>query len=86
MDKIIRAWKHETDGQGLSAGEQTVLPANLAEEIDLTDQELEAVYGAWGEDIENENDNTATSSSTSSATGGNASASTGAISVPIFSI
>ena len=89
MDKIIRAWKNENNRQDRSV-EQPVLSVDLAGELDLTDEELEAVYGAWGEDdfgdIDNINTNTATSSSTSSATGGNATASTGAISVPLVTI
>ena len=46
MSNIIRAWKDETYRQGLSTDEQGVLSANLAGEIELTDAELEAVYGA----------------------------------------
>ena len=86
MNNIVRAWKDETDGQGLPVEDQNMLSANLAGEIDLTDEELEAVYGAWDEDISNTNTDTATSYSTSSATGGTAAASTGAITVPFVSI
>ena len=90
MNNIVRAWKDETNRQGLSVEEQVVLPANLVGEIDLTDEELEAVYGAWSddgfEDISNVNRNTATSSSTSAATGGTATAFTGEISVPLVTV
>jgi mersacidin/lichenicidin family type 2 lantibiotic len=76
MNDIVRTWKDETNRQGLSVEEQAALPANPAGEINLTDEELEAVYGAWGswfdDDITNTNSNTATSSSTSSAFGGSA--------------
>lgn len=90
MNHIVRAWKDENNRQDLSGKEQVVLPVDLAGEIDLTDEELEAVYGAWSDDgfddIDNTNSNTATSSSISSATGGNATASTGAITVPLVTI
>jgi len=46
MSDIVRAWKDETYRQNLSVEEQGVLPANPVGEIDLTDEELEAVYGA----------------------------------------
>jgi mersacidin/lichenicidin family type 2 lantibiotic len=46
MNNIVRAWKDETYRQSLSAQEQAMLPANPAGEIELTDTELEAVYGA----------------------------------------
>jgi len=46
MSDIVRAWKDEAYRQNLSVEEQGVLPANPVGEIDLTDEELEAVYGA----------------------------------------
>src|SRR5436305_1046372 len=48
MNSIVRAWKDEAYRQSLSAQEQAILPANPAGEIELTDTELEAVYGARG--------------------------------------
>jgi mersacidin/lichenicidin family type 2 lantibiotic len=89
MNDIVRTWKDETNRQGFSVEEQAALPANPAGEIDLTDEELEAVYGAWGSwfdqgnSITNTNTNTATSGSISSATGGTATASGGLISISI---
>jgi mersacidin/lichenicidin family type 2 lantibiotic len=50
MSDIVRAWKDETYRQNLSVEEQGVLPANPVGEIDLTDEELEAVYGARRKD------------------------------------
>ena len=50
MNNIVRAWKDETYRQNLSVEEQGVLPANPVGEIDLTDEELEAVYGAHRKD------------------------------------
>jgi len=47
MNNIVRAWKDEIYRQSLSAQEQAMLPANPAGEIELTDAELEAVYGAY---------------------------------------
>lgn len=47
MSNIVRAWKDETYRQSLSVEEQVILPANPAGEVDLTDEELETVYGAW---------------------------------------
>ena len=48
MSNVIRAWKDEAYRQSLSAEEQALLPANPVGEIELTDADLEAVYGAWG--------------------------------------
>jgi mersacidin/lichenicidin family type 2 lantibiotic len=47
MNTIVRAWKDETYRQSLSVEEQTMLPANPAGEIELTDAALEGVHGAW---------------------------------------
>jgi len=49
MNNIVRAWKDAAYRQSLSAQEQAILPANPAGEIELTDVELEAVFGATGE-------------------------------------
>jgi len=46
MSDIVRAWKDESYHQSLSVEQQSMLPTNPAGEIDLTDAELEAVYGA----------------------------------------
>jgi len=46
MNNIVRAWKDETYRQSLSTEEQAMLPANPAGEIELTDAQLAAVYGA----------------------------------------
>jgi len=48
MNNIVRAWKDASYRQSLSAQEQAMLPANPAGEIELTDVELEAVFGADG--------------------------------------
>ena len=48
MNNVVRAWKDEAYCRSLSVEEQTLLPANPAGEIELTDAELEAV-GAWGQ-------------------------------------
>ena len=45
---IIRAWKDETYRQQLSGEEQALLPANPAGELQLSDAELQSVYGAQG--------------------------------------
>ena len=88
MNDTVHAGKDETYRQGLSVEGQAMLPANPAGEIDLTDEELEAVYGAWGSFFEddgvavaNKNTNTATSTSSANATGGSAS-----VSIPLLSI
>lgn len=47
MNDIVRAWKDESYRQSLSVEEQGLLPANPAGEIELTDTELETVYGAF---------------------------------------
>lgn len=46
MSEIVRAWKDETYRQNLSVEEQAMLPENPAGGFELTDAELEAVYGA----------------------------------------
>ena len=46
MSDIVRAWKDETYRQSLSVKEQGLLPTSPVGEIDLTDEELEAVYGS----------------------------------------
>ena len=50
MSDIVRAWKDAAYRQSLSAEEQVMLPENPAGGFELTDAELEAVYGAWGEE------------------------------------
>jgi len=50
MNNIVRAWKDAAYRQSLSAQEQAMLPANPAGEIELTDAELEAVFGAGERD------------------------------------
>ncbi len=42
---IVRAWKDEAYRQSLSAEERLALPENPVGEIELTDADLEAVYG-----------------------------------------
>ena len=42
---IVRAWKDEAYRQSLSEEELRALPENPAGEIELTDADLEAVYG-----------------------------------------
>ncbi|MFL5696917.1 MAG: mersacidin/lichenicidin family type 2 lantibiotic [Ktedonobacteraceae bacterium] len=42
---IIRAWKDEAYRQSLSEEERLALPENPVGEIELTDADLEAVYG-----------------------------------------
>jgi len=42
---IIRAWKDEAYLQSLSEEDRRTLPANPVGEIELTDADLEAVYG-----------------------------------------
>src|SRR6266568_2988795 len=42
---IIRAWKDEAYRQSLSEEERCTLPENPVGEIELTDADLEAVYG-----------------------------------------
>jgi len=50
MSNVVRAWKDAAYRQSLSAEEQAMLPENPAGGFELTDAELEAVYGAsgWG--------------------------------------
>jgi mersacidin/lichenicidin family type 2 lantibiotic len=48
MNNIVRAWKDAAYRQSLSAEEQAMLPANPAGEIELTDAELETLFGATG--------------------------------------
>jgi len=55
MNNIVRAWKDEAYRQGLSAEQQVMLPANPAGEVELTDIELEAVYGACNHRSDNPN-------------------------------
>ncbi len=50
MNNIVRAWKDETYRQSLSAEEQAVLPSNPVGEIELTQAELEAISGAFGDE------------------------------------
>jgi mersacidin/lichenicidin family type 2 lantibiotic len=46
MSNLVRAWKDNVYLQSLSAEEQALLPANPAGEIELTEAELEAIFGA----------------------------------------
>jgi len=50
MSNIVRAWKNEAYRQSLSAEERAMLPENPAGGFELTDAELETVYGAWGKE------------------------------------
>ncbi len=45
---IIRAWKDEAYRWSLSEEERHTLPENPVGEFELTDAELEAVFGGWG--------------------------------------
>jgi mersacidin/lichenicidin family type 2 lantibiotic len=51
---IVRAWKDATYRASLSVKEQAQLPANPAGAVELSDSELDLVYGAGGG---NENSN-----------------------------
>ncbi len=42
---VTRAWKDESYRESLSAEERSLLPVNPAGEIELSDAELEAIYG-----------------------------------------
>ena len=42
---IIRAWKDDTYRQNLSAEQLSQLPDNPAGELELTDADLESIYG-----------------------------------------
>jgi mersacidin/lichenicidin family type 2 lantibiotic len=46
---VTRAWKDEAYRESLSAKERSLLPANPAGEIELSEAELEAIYGGWGQ-------------------------------------
>lgn len=48
MSNLTRAWKDEMYRQSLFKQEQTILPANPAGTIELTQAELEAISGAIG--------------------------------------
>ena len=50
MSNVVRAWKDAAYRQSLSAEEQAMLPENPAGGFELSDAELEAVYGAGGEE------------------------------------
>lgn len=43
---IVRAWKDEDYRQSLSEEQRSLLPANPAGEIELTDAELQDAFGA----------------------------------------
>jgi mersacidin/lichenicidin family type 2 lantibiotic len=47
---IVRAWKDQTYRENLSTEQRTQVPANPAGEIELSEADLAAVYGAdgWG--------------------------------------
>jgi mersacidin/lichenicidin family type 2 lantibiotic len=45
---VTRAWKDESYRESLSAEERSLLPENPAGEIELSEAELEAVYGGTG--------------------------------------
>jgi len=51
MNNIVQAWKNEAYRQSLSVEEQAMLPVSPVGEIELTDTELEAVYGASSQEI-----------------------------------
>jgi len=51
MNDIICVWKDETHHQSSLAKEQAMLSTNFAGGIELTDAQLEAVYGARGRDF-----------------------------------
>ena len=67
MNRLVHTWKDETNCQDSSVEEQVVLPANLAGEIDLTDEELEAVYGAWSGGYQNSTNSADSKTSTGNA-------------------
>jgi mersacidin/lichenicidin family type 2 lantibiotic len=46
MSNMAQAWKEETNCGSLSVEEQAILLANPAGGFELTDEHLEAVYGA----------------------------------------
>ena len=46
MSDVVRAWKDEAYRQTLSTEEQAVLPVNPVGEIELMQEELEAISGA----------------------------------------
>ena len=48
MSNMAQVWKEETDCWSLSVEEQAMLPADAAGGFELTDEHLEAVYGAGG--------------------------------------
>ena len=48
MSNVVRAWKDEAYRRSLSAEEQTMLPANPAGEVELTDTALGGIQGAYG--------------------------------------
>jgi mersacidin/lichenicidin family type 2 lantibiotic len=50
MSNLVCAWKDEVYLQSLSTEEQAILPANPAGAIELTEAELEAMFGATGSD------------------------------------
>ncbi len=50
MSNVVRAWKDAAYRESLSAQEQAMLPENPAGGFELTDAELEAISGAWGEE------------------------------------
>ncbi len=47
---IVRAWKDEFYRQSLSDEERALLPENPVGELELTDAELEGVFGGQGHD------------------------------------
>ena len=44
---VVRAWKDEDYRLSLSDEERSSLPANPVGELELTDADLEVVYGGW---------------------------------------
>ena len=66
MNHIVQAWKDAAYRQSLSAEEQAMLLANPAGEIELTDAQLEAVFGADGGEGKNKIDQSNTQISTNS--------------------
>ena len=54
---LVRAWKDESYRQSLSDEQLNQLPENPAGAVDLTDAELESIYGGGGYDGSGWNNN-----------------------------
>lgn len=68
---IVRAWKDAEYRQNLSAEEQAVLPDSPAGELELTDDELNAIYGGCGCSCSSHNNHSSHSSNGNGNGGGN---------------